>query len=409
VLLGLAILTKGPVVAVLMALALLLYCLMIRQNPFTLMRYGWPWAIVLIAVAIAGAWYVPAFAAGRHNDLTRIFLSENLGHFVPAKMGGTGEAARPVYYIALRLLGGMLPLSALVPALALAVARNDFTPQVRRPLLFQLAMALAVLLFFSAASAKRDDYILPAIPPLAILFAALFTHLAVDPSPRTITTAVRDLTIAAIGGVAVGGTIAIILGAAPLLSMLSTRLQSSDATFAAVFGSGIAQHRWPFIFFAAALEVGGVAILIGRWRRIATLSGSGLAIVILAGALLWTGVVRPASARMRSLAAFAPAVRARISDAPVYVAYFDPEFAWYYGYGVPPLPNAIARAGAPSPCRLYLVTRPTGLARLSAAVRRRLQLILRADLSGGGGPPSLYQIPYLAGPFDLNTPPRAAK
>ena len=36
-------------------------------------------------------------------------------------------------------------------------------------------MSLAVLLFFSIASVKRDDYILPAIPGIAILCASVFT------------------------------------------------------------------------------------------------------------------------------------------------------------------------------------------------------------------------------------------
>ena len=36
-------------------------------------------------------------------------------------------------------------------------------------------MSLAVLLFFSIASVKRDDYILPALPGIAILCASVFT------------------------------------------------------------------------------------------------------------------------------------------------------------------------------------------------------------------------------------------
>ncbi len=43
--------------------------------------------------------------------------------------------------------------------------------------MFQLSFLLAMLIFFSVASAKRDDYVLPGIPSLAILFAALFTSL----------------------------------------------------------------------------------------------------------------------------------------------------------------------------------------------------------------------------------------
>jgi 4-amino-4-deoxy-L-arabinose transferase-like glycosyltransferase len=412
VLLGLAILTKGPVVVVILGLAVLIYTGMIRRNPLALMRFGWPWVTLLIAVAIAAAWYVPAFAAGRHDDLAAIFVSENFGHFLPSSMGGTGEAARPFYYVALRLLGGMMPLSLLIPALALAFAQGEFVPGARRPILFQLAMALAVLLLFSAASAKRDDYILPAIPPLAILFAALFTRLHIDGKPRTIAaTGLRDLTTAAIATLMVAGTIlALIVGSMRASGgALSIQLRSSDAANAAIFVDGISHYRWPFVVFVAAVMIGAAAVLAGVWQRRGMLSGGGLALLALAGSLLWTGVVRPAAARTRSLVAFAPAVRARVGDAPVYVAYFDPEFSWYYGRGMPLLPSAIARAGAPSPGPVYLVARPPGLMRLAPAVRGRLQMIMRANLSGGGGPPSLYQIPLLAPPADLNTPLQATK
>ena len=97
VLLGLAILTKGPVTLALVMLAVAIECLLSRRNPRVIACSGWPWATLLIAVAIAATWYVPAAVAGRSSDLTGVFLSENLGHFMPAAMGGTGEAARPVY------------------------------------------------------------------------------------------------------------------------------------------------------------------------------------------------------------------------------------------------------------------------------------------------------------------------
>ena len=42
-------------------------------------------------------------------------------------------------------------------------------------MLYQVSMSLAVLLFFSIASVKRDDYILPALPGIAILCASVFT------------------------------------------------------------------------------------------------------------------------------------------------------------------------------------------------------------------------------------------
>jgi 4-amino-4-deoxy-L-arabinose transferase-like glycosyltransferase len=65
----------------------------------------------------------------------------------------------------------------LLVALAVALIRGAFASEAYRPLMFQFSFLVAILVFFSVASAKRDDYILPGIPSLAILFAALFTSL----------------------------------------------------------------------------------------------------------------------------------------------------------------------------------------------------------------------------------------
>src|SRR5713101_366435 len=138
---GLAVLTKGPVTIVLLALAALIYLLLIRSNPVALVRRWWPWEVLALAVGIALLWYVPAFIAGRSSGLAGGFVDENFGHLMPAAMGGTGEAARPVYYIVMRLLGGTLPLSFLAVPLAIAFARGEFAVELRKPLLFQPAMA----------------------------------------------------------------------------------------------------------------------------------------------------------------------------------------------------------------------------------------------------------------------------
>ncbi|MBV8362378.1 MAG: glycosyltransferase family 39 protein, partial [Deltaproteobacteria bacterium] len=174
-LLGLAILTKGPLAIVLLALAAFIYLLMRRANPFHPLMRAWPWLVFALSLSIACTWYVPALIAGRAANLSEVFFQENLGHFLPSSAGGTGEAARPVYYIGLRIIGGSLPLSLLLPAVVLSY--RDSAMNIRRDLLYQLAMVLAVLLLFSIASAKRDDYILPALPSLAILFAAQFVCL----------------------------------------------------------------------------------------------------------------------------------------------------------------------------------------------------------------------------------------
>lgn len=404
VLLGLAILTKGPVAMILVALACAIDLLLAKRNPLRLMVWGWPWVMLLIALAIAAAWYIPAFAAGGRRGVAGVFLEENFGHFLPTGMGGTGEAARPVYYIVLRLLGGALPLTMLIPALSLTLVRAGFIEGARQPLRFQLAMVLAVVLFFSAASAKRDDYILPALAPLAILFAALFTA-----SADRAGNALREVSATAIAASVLLGIVAMIVATnGGWIANLTTRMQSSDASYAAILLHGIASRRPPFMVFAAADSLGATLMLVGAFRRRPRLSGVGLAIVALAGSILWNGVLRPIEASMRSLATFAPEVCKQIGDAPVYVEHFDPEFSWYFGYGVPPLPRTIARDGAPSG-PVYFVARPKELARLAPAVRAHLRLIAASGLTGAGGGPDLYHLPSARTLSDLNANHRGDK
>jgi 4-amino-4-deoxy-L-arabinose transferase-like glycosyltransferase len=398
---GLAVLTKGPVTIVLLALAASIYLLLIRSNPVAPVRRSWPWEVLALAVGIALLWYVPAFIAGRSSGLAGVFIDENLGHFMPAAMGGTGEAARPVYYIVMRLFGSTLPLSLLAVPIAIALARGEFAVELRKPLLFQLAMALAVVLLFSVASSKRDDYILPALPPLAILFASLFTgKISVDGGRHGYASIVRDITAGAIAaGTLIGVVVALLfrrsanagrLGANA--SVFGVHLQSpADASYAAIFAHGVAQMSPAFVIFIFAVAVGAIVTLIGlAWRSQPLYTGAGLAIICLAGVVLWTGTLRPEETATRSLAKFAPEVRERVGATPVYAAYPDPELAYYYGSAVPPLPQTLARNGPVQGQTIYFIARPPDLLRLAPPVRRGLKVIFESNLLGGGGPPALY-------------------
>jgi 4-amino-4-deoxy-L-arabinose transferase-like glycosyltransferase len=406
---GLAVLTKGPVTIVLLALAALIYLLLMRSNPVALVRRWWPWEVLALAAGIALLWYVPAFIAGRSSGLAGVFIDENFGHFMPAAIGGTGEAARPVYYIVMRLFGSALPLSLLAVPLAIAFARGEFAVELRKPLLFQLAMALAVVLLFSVANSKRDDYILPALPPLAILFASLFTgKISVDGGRRSYALIVRDITAGAIAATMLISVIAALLffrrsdnagrfGANA--SVFGVHLQSpADASYAAIFAHGVAQMSPAFVIFIIAVATGTIVTLIALMRRRQPLyTGAGLAIICLAGVVLWTGTLRPEEIATRSLAKFAPEVHDRVGAAPVYAAYADPELAYYYGSAVPPLPQTLARNGPVQGQTIYFIARPPDLLHLAPSVRHGLKVILESNLLGGGGPPALYLMQPLSG------------
>jgi 4-amino-4-deoxy-L-arabinose transferase-like glycosyltransferase len=414
--LGLAVLTKGPLAIVLIGVAGLIYLALVWRSPMRVLRRGWPWIIVAISIAIGACWYVPAFIEhGRR--LIPVFLSENFGHFLPADLGGTGEAARPVWYIAARMFGGAMPMSLLVGALALALWRGDGDERARKPLLFQLSLVLGVLLFFSAASAKRDDYILPAMTGLAILCAALFTGAAITPARESSLSAkVRDITSGAIaaGSVALV-VVALILARAPHpLAPLSARMQSSDADFLALFMAGMRGLSVPYALFVAGSTLGALIVFAALVRRREPLlkhralwSGAGLVLICLCGSTLFARVLKPGLARERSMHIFAREVHERIGDAPLYVASGRSyELSYYYGRAVWGL-NLAGASAADARRPVYVVARPRGFARIPAAVRSRMRLVMGSHLVGGGGPPALYELDPAAATADLKSAGRA--
>lgn len=402
VLLGFAVLTKGPVAIVLIGVAGLIYLMFVWRSPIRVLRRGWPWMIVAISLAIGACWYTPAFIEhGRR--LIPVFLSENFGHFLPADLGGTGEASRPVWYIAARMFGGSMPMSLLVAALVLALWRGDGDERARKPLLFQLAFVLGVLFFFSAASAKRDDYILPAMPGLAILFSSLFTGAAIAPARESSLSAkLRDVTVGAVAvGFAALVAAALIFAHLPhSLVALSSRMQSSDAEFFALFMGGMRKLSVPYALFVVASILGVLVVFagLGKQRRSSLANrralwlGAGMALIGLSGSTLFAGVLKPGLAGERSMHIFAREVHQRIGDAPLYFGSGRSyELSYYYGRAVWGL-NLAGPSALDARRPVYVVSRPREFRRIPPAVRARLRVVMRSHLIGGGGAPTLYEL-----------------
>jgi 4-amino-4-deoxy-L-arabinose transferase-like glycosyltransferase len=405
VLLGLAILTKGPVAIVLIGLAGFIYLMLVRRSPLEVLSRGWPWLMIAAALVIGSCWYVPAFLEGG-RVVVGVFLSENFGHFMPSALGGTGEASRPLWYIAVRMFGGALPQSLLIGALGVALWRRDADERARKPLLFQLSLVLAVLVFFSIASSKRDDYILPAMPGLAVLFAALFTGAAIAPErERSPSGRIRDVTTATIATAFVLLVAGALLAAHQprLLAGFSAGLQSSDANFLELFLNGMRHLAPPFMIFAIGSTIGALIVFAGIFVRRPLWSGAGLAAVALFGSTLFTGTLKPESARVRSMKTFAEQIHRRVGDAPLYIPWgHDYELSFYYGSSIGGLdhgsPPVLASARP-----VYVVVRPRELSRIAPALRTRLKFVMQSGLIGGGGPPALYELAPVPASTPLNS------
>lgn len=169
--LGLGLLTKGPVAAVLVALPLAV-CV----------RLGWRGWLILAAtaLAIAAPWY--AAVAYREPDFARYFF---LFHHVQ-RFATPFDHAKPWWFFLPWLALGTLPwtiAAALGWWRAGRTATAGGTDATRSSASGQLWLLTGLaagwtVLFFSIAGSKRPGYILPALPPLAVLLAASVCRLA---------------------------------------------------------------------------------------------------------------------------------------------------------------------------------------------------------------------------------------
>ncbi len=155
---GLAVLAKGPLGALLPALVVAGYLLATRE---------WKWLRELfapVAVAafliVAAPWYALVLREEGRHFVDVFLLDHNLARFTSTVHRHPG----PLLYYVPVILVGLFPWSGfVVPALAGLRPRSS---RVDLALLLWLALPFA---FFSLAGSKLPGYILPCLPPLALL------------------------------------------------------------------------------------------------------------------------------------------------------------------------------------------------------------------------------------------------
>jgi 4-amino-4-deoxy-L-arabinose transferase-like glycosyltransferase len=155
---GLAALAKGPLGVLLPGMVVGGYALAARDRPL-LRELLSPLAILLLLV-VAAPWYVLVTAAQGPSFLEVFLLNQNLERFVSTVHHHPG----PFFYYLPVVLAGLFPWSGLLlPALADLHARRS------RSDLFLLLWFALPFAFFSLAGAKLPGYVLPCLPPLALL------------------------------------------------------------------------------------------------------------------------------------------------------------------------------------------------------------------------------------------------
>ncbi len=170
VFLGLAVLAKGPVAVVLAAGIIILFWTLDEEKGSLRKAHVVSGAIVAAAVSLPWFWFV--FRQNGFSFISIFFINHNLARYV----SDIHHHEQPLYYFVPILLGFFFPWSGWLPVLVppswrrKAIDRSTWD----RRTVFLACWLLVPLLFFSLSTSKLPGYVLPSMPPLALLLGQGF-------------------------------------------------------------------------------------------------------------------------------------------------------------------------------------------------------------------------------------------
>ncbi|HTL89815.1 MAG TPA: glycosyltransferase family 39 protein [Leptolyngbya sp.] len=178
VLMGLAVLTKGPV-GVVLPIAIVIIFLVWARRLREVLREMQPLRGIAVFLLISVPWYVLAYVQNGNAFIDSFFGVHNIERFTSVVNQHSGSW----YYHFVIVLVGFFPWSLCLPAaIAHALNQSKWRQQPRSQHLgrFALVWFATVLIFFTIAVTKYITYTLPLYPAAAILitvwFADQFLH-----------------------------------------------------------------------------------------------------------------------------------------------------------------------------------------------------------------------------------------
>jgi 4-amino-4-deoxy-L-arabinose transferase-like glycosyltransferase len=181
---GVGFLMKGPIALVVPALVLA----PIWWRERSTLRIDWRGVArgALLFMAIGLPWYVAMTLTHGRAYLDSFFVGDNFERFATSRFAGRTSSSW--WFYGPILVGGLIPWSAMAVTLLVArvgrrnatARRFGFTTSEWRLMLW----TIMPLLFFSVSFGKQPRYILPVLPPVAILLGAAIWRRVESPEPR---------------------------------------------------------------------------------------------------------------------------------------------------------------------------------------------------------------------------------
>lgn len=386
---GLGSLTKGILGIALPGVAVAFY-LLVQGRWAALFRLD------LIGTFVAGlavglSWYVGGYLIAGSKFLQWQIGMNLWSRFIPAEAGGANYCVHPFWYFVPQILVGLLPWSLFLPALAFAMwPRNR--EALSEAVVYTSVWFVAILLFFSLSRGKCQVYILPALPPLAILIGwAIARSCAEFPQPAGLRRLFSAGAIATALGAALLACGAIALIRYGLPARLPIELHPTDRRLIDIFQGLAATRHYGILNWIVVSLIGSFVIFRGVWKQFPAFQAFGVLIVAVAGSRFWFGVMNPALADHETLALFtSEALDVVPRDAAI--GHIGIEDCGIYFYSPRPIePIFHFRCDAQPPLPPYLIIRKRRFDSMPADQRACLTPILISEAVDGQGPRLLVQ------------------
>jgi 4-amino-4-deoxy-L-arabinose transferase-like glycosyltransferase len=287
---GLAVMTKGPVGAAIPIFSMVLWLSFKHELGGAIAKFR---AIpgLLLTLLIAAPWFV-AMTMREPGFFDFYFVGEHLRRVFETDY----SHAEAFYFYVPVLAVGLIPWSLLVPFLTWREAPRNAARG------FCVVAAGVTVIAFSCASAKLIPYILPAVPPIAVLIADGLVSCAWPAADARAATAPPDSRI--------------LIESGPLLALLGAGVIAA-AIAAPQFRTAYVMAARPAMYAIGAILIAGGAVTASMFVARRNPAGLAAIVVTLALALIAGGWARLEAEPLRSYAGLSRKIAETAPDAAI--------------------------------------------------------------------------------------------